>query len=93
MSWLYDIEFELLNDKNTDKVICVGRDKYNIALRMKYAGFKSNQIKIYDSLEEAKDMIKNKSKGDIFANRLKICDNVMQTGILTTNTSFIGEKG
>lgn len=67
MSWLYDIEFELLNDKNTDKVICVGRDKYNIALRMKYAGFKSNQIKIYDNLEEAKDMIKNESKGDIFA--------------------------
>lgn len=67
MSWLYDIEFELLNDKYTDKVICVGRDKYNIATRMKYAGFKSNQIEIYDNLEEAKDMIKNKSKGDIFA--------------------------
>ena len=67
MSWLYDIEFELLNDKNTDKIICIGRDKYNIALRMKYAGFKLSQIKIYDSLEEAKDMIKNKSKGDIFA--------------------------
>lgn len=67
MSWLYDIEFELLNDKYTDKVICVGRDRYDIATRMKYAGFKNNQIKIYSNLDEAEDMIKNKSNGDIFA--------------------------
>lgn len=67
MSWLYDIEFELLNDKYTDKVICVGRDRFDIATRMKYAGFKDNQIKIYENLNEAEDMIKNKSNGDIFA--------------------------
>ena len=65
ISWLYDIEFELLNDKYTEKVICVGRDAYNIALRMKYAGFKSNKIKIYDSLSSAEKEIKS-SKGDIF---------------------------
>lgn len=67
MSWLYDIEFELLNDKYTDKVICVGRDRYDIATRMKYAGFTNKQIKIYENLEEAKEMIKEKSNGDIFA--------------------------
>lgn len=67
MSWLYDIEFELLNNKLTDKVICVGPQRYDIATRMKYAGFRDNQIKVYDSLDNAKDMIKNKSNGDIFA--------------------------
>lgn len=67
MSWLYDIEFELLNDEYTDKVICVGRDKYDIAARIKLAGFKHNQIMIYDNLEEAKSMIKYKSTGDVFA--------------------------
>ena len=67
LSWLYDIKFELLNDEYTDKVICVGRDKYQIAERLKYAGFNKNQIKIYDTLNDAEDMIKNKSKGDIFA--------------------------
>lgn len=67
MSWLYDIKFELLNDKYTDKVICVGRDRFDIATRMKYAGFKNNQIKIYNNLEDAKEMIRDKSKGDIFA--------------------------
>lgn len=67
MSWLYDIKFELLNNDKTDKVICVGRDRYDIALRMKYAGFKEEQIMMYNDLNEATDMIKNKSKGDIFA--------------------------
>ncbi len=66
MSWLYDVEFELLNDKHTKKIICVGRDKYDIATRMKYAGFKNNQIKLYDNLDDAKDEIKS-SKCDIFA--------------------------
>lgn len=66
MSWLYDIEFELLNDKYTKKIICVGRDNYNIALRLKYAGFDSKKIKIYDTLESAKKDIKT-GKNDIFA--------------------------
>ena len=34
---------------------------------MKYAGFKNNQIKIYENLKEAEEMIKEKSNGDIFA--------------------------
>lgn len=34
---------------------------------MKYAGFKKSQIKIYENLNEAEDMIKNKSNGSIFA--------------------------
>lgn len=67
MSWLYDIEFEILNDGYTDKVICVGRDKFDIATRIKLAGFNHNQIMIYDNLKDAEDMIKNKSNGDIFA--------------------------
>lgn len=66
MSWLYDIDFELLNDKYTEKVICVGRDKYDIAVRMKYAGFNEKKIKVYDNLENAKKEIKS-SKNDIFA--------------------------
>lgn len=34
---------------------------------MKYAGFNNKQIKVYKNLEEAENMIKNKSKGDVFA--------------------------
>ena len=66
MSWLYDIEFELLNDEYTKKVICVGRDKYDIATRMKYAGFNNDQIRVYDNLDEAQEEIKS-SNTDLFA--------------------------
>ena len=66
MSWLYDIEFELLNDEYTTKVICAGRDRYDIATRMKYAGFSKDKIMICTDLSEAKDVLK-KSEADIFA--------------------------
>lgn len=66
MSWLYDIEFELLNDEYTTKVICIGRDRYDIATRMKYAGFSSDKIKIYEDLKSSEKEIKS-SNNDIFA--------------------------
>lgn len=66
MSWMYDIEFELLNDEYTKEIICAGRDRYSLATRLKYAGFKEEQIKIYTDLEEAKQEIKS-SNTDIFA--------------------------
>ena len=67
MSWLYDIEFELLNNKYTEKIICLGRDKYDIATRMKYAGFKKNQIIILDSMEKLKNTLNNKNVKNIYA--------------------------
>ena len=36
-------------------------------IMQKQKRLKKNQIKIYDNLESARDMIKNKSRGDIFA--------------------------
>ena len=66
MSWLYDIEFELLNDSLTKKIVCIGRDKFDIGLRMKYAGFENEKIKIYETLQDAEQEIKS-SNGDIIA--------------------------
>lgn len=66
MSWLYDIEFELLQNDHTQKVICVGRDRYDIATRMKYAGIPESKIKTYENLEEAAEEIRA-SQHAIFA--------------------------
>ncbi len=55
MSWLYDVEFEII--KNVEKVYCVGIDAYDIALRMKYAGFKN--IIISQDLKNAVQKLKN----------------------------------
>lgn len=66
LSWLYDISFELLNDKSVDKIICAGPYKYDIALRMKYAGIDEKKLIIKDNLDNIKNDLKN-TKGDVYA--------------------------
>jgi len=55
LSWLYDIDFEILNSCNVDKIICAGPNAYDIATRIKLAGL--NNIEVYDNLSLAKESI------------------------------------
>lgn len=64
-SWLYDIEFELLKE-NTNTFIVAGPQRYELAVRLKYAGIDEKKIKIHKDLYDAKKDI-NKSKGPIYA--------------------------
>ncbi len=66
ISWLYDVNFELLNDKSIDKFICTGPQKYDLATRLKYAGIPENKILVFYDLYDAQKDIK-KSKGNIYA--------------------------
>ena len=61
---MYDIDFEILNTCNVDKVICTGPNAYDIATRIKLAGI--NNIEIYDNLISAKDSIINSNSKYIF---------------------------
>lgn len=67
LSWLYDIDFELLNNSSIDKIICTGIHRYDIATRMKYAGIEEKKILIFDELKPATETIKKKTKGNIYA--------------------------
>lgn len=67
LSWLYDIDFELLKRHDIDKVICVGIHRYDIATRLKYAGIYEKDIMVFDNLEEATTEIKTKTSGNIYA--------------------------
>ncbi|MBQ8043770.1 MAG: DUF1727 domain-containing protein [Clostridia bacterium] len=64
LSWLYDIDFEILNNLDVDKVICTGPNAYDIATRIKLAGL--NNIEVYDNLTEAKGSIVNANSKYIF---------------------------
>lgn len=66
LSWLYDIEFELFNKQNIDRIIVAGPQRYDIAVRLKYAGIDENKVKIYKDLYEASDEIKD-SNGNLYA--------------------------
>ena len=66
LSWLYDIDFELLKEEEIEKIICVGVNRYDIATRLKYANLEK-KIVICTNLIEATSYIKDKTKGNIYA--------------------------
>ena len=41
ISWLYNIEFEKIKNKNIQKIYCIGANAYDLACRFKYADFKN----------------------------------------------------
>lgn len=66
LSWLYDIDFELLKEEEIEKIICVGINRYDIATRLKYANLEKKLV-ICTNLVEATSYIKDKTKGNIYA--------------------------
>ena len=67
LSWLYDINFELLKEANVDKVISTGPDAYDIATRIKYAGIDEKDIIILEKLDNIKEVIEKETKGNVYA--------------------------
>ena len=66
LSWLYDVSFEMLNnDSSIDKIICIGRFRYDVATRLEYANVDWNKIILVDDLSNLVNIVK-KSKGDIY---------------------------
>ena len=57
LSWLYDIDFEILNTPDVKNIICAGPNAYDIATRLILAGYPSEQIYIFNNLTEAKEAI------------------------------------
>lgn len=66
LSWLYDVEFEKLKDNNIDKIICIGRFRYDVAARLDYANIPKDKLILIDNLEELLNITKNKTKGNIY---------------------------
>ncbi|MDD4718515.1 MAG: MurT ligase domain-containing protein [Bacilli bacterium] len=66
LSWLWDINFELLNDKSINKIICVGNFAYDIATRLKYAGIEEKKIVIYEDSNELLEAIKKHGKKFVY---------------------------
>ncbi len=68
VSWLWDIDFESLKDKNIDKIVVIGRFKYDIMTRLEYAKIEKEKLILIENLEtEIIDTLKNKTKGNIYS--------------------------
>ncbi len=66
LSWLYDVDFELLNDSNIDKIFCIGRFRYDVKTRLEYANIPADKLVLVDDLNNLLSMVKTKSKGNIY---------------------------
>lgn len=66
LSWLWDVDFELLNQKSIDKIFIIGRFRYDVATRLAYAGILENKITLVDDVEDIVSIVKEKSSGTIY---------------------------
>ncbi len=66
LSWLYDVKFELLNDKNIDKIFIIGRFRYDVLTRLNYANIDKEKLVLIDNIDTLIPKIKNESVGNIY---------------------------
>ena len=51
ISWLYNIEFERLINKNVQKIFCIGNNAYDIATRLKYGDLSEKNIIVSSNID------------------------------------------
>lgn len=66
LSWLWDVEFELLNDKNIDKIFIIGRFRYDVLTRLEFAGIDKDKLVLIEDLNKLIELVKTTSIGDIY---------------------------
>lgn len=66
LSWLYDVQFELLNDKYIDKIFVIGRFRFDVLTRLKYANISDDKLILIDNIDTLLERVKNESNGDIY---------------------------
>ena len=57
LSWLYDIEFELLNDENLNRIYVCGIDADNIKNRLIIGSIDENKILVGEDLQTIKEVV------------------------------------
>jgi len=66
LSWLYDINFELLNDDTLQKIVCAGPYRYDFAERIMLAGIPKDKIIILDNLDHAGKVLDEQTSGTVY---------------------------
>ena len=57
ISWLYDTDFEYLNNNEIKQIIACGTRCYDILLRLKLAGIKEDIIKVSDNYDKVEELV------------------------------------
>ena len=67
VSWIWDIDFEELNDNSIKNIILIGKFCNDMLLRMEYAGIKKEKLILVEDLSNLPEAIKKKTKGNIYS--------------------------
>lgn len=78
-SWLWDIDFELLNNSCVEKIVLAGKYVHDLVTRFEFAGIDMNKVVAKENLDEMMTEVKENSKGEIyvvtcFSDRMKFLD-------------------
>lgn len=65
ISWLYDVDFEVLDLKNIDKILCIGRFRYDVYARLRLANIDEDKLVIVDEIKNISEDL-DKTEGTIF---------------------------
>lgn len=65
ISWLYDVDFEVLDLKNIDKILCIGRFRYDVYARLRLANIDEDKLVIVDNIKNISEEL-DKTEGTIF---------------------------
>ena len=66
LSWLWDVDFEMLNDKTIDKIFIIGRFRYDVLTRLEFAKIDKEKLILIDDLDTVIKKVKKESLGDIY---------------------------
>lgn len=66
LSWLYDVDFEMLKTKDITRIFCIGRFRFDVADRLLNAGINPNRLFLVDDIKQIKSLLKENSTGSIF---------------------------
>lgn len=66
-SWLWDIDFDLLDSNNVKKIVLSGQYAFDLAERFNYTTIDQNKIYVEKDIDKAFEYLKNKCDGYIYA--------------------------
>ena len=65
-SWLWDIDFELLQNDCVKKVVLAGKYVHDLVTRFEYSGIDMKKVKAMGDLDDMMDEVKENAVGQIY---------------------------
>jgi len=66
LSWLWDVDFELLNHESIKQIVIIGRFKWDVLTRLRYAKVKEEKIILMEDINNLVSTLENETTGNIY---------------------------